>query len=60
MPALCASIECDYNYESTDSLVTGMSVSGLDVTITGDNLPTDYLSIEIANMECSASSASTT
>ena len=35
MPALCANLSCGYDYESTDALVTGMTVTGLNVVITG-------------------------
>ena len=59
MPALCASLECDYDYFETTALVTDMTVSGQTVTLTGTDLPIDdILMIEVSNMECVAGSTS--
>ena len=60
MPALCANLSCGYDYESTDALVTGMTVSGLNVVITGENFPVSDVTVYLANILCEASETTET
>jgi len=60
MPAVCANVYCNYEYQSTTALVTAISVSGLDVTITGVDLPEDFLYITFSNVICNSNSISAT
>ena len=56
MPALCTGLACDYTVETPTGLITGFSVSGLDVSITGTNLPTEPPSVRLANTDCAITS----
>ena len=61
MAALCAGLECNYDYFETTAMVTDMTVSGTNVVITGTGLTTDtLLLVEISNMECVTSSVTDT
>jgi hypothetical protein len=40
MAALCASLNCDYTYVDTDAEISGQTLEGSVLTITGVNLPT--------------------
>ena len=58
MPAICVGLKCDYQYEVPTGLVTGMSVSGLDVSLTGTNLPLNNLKVRVAQTNCEVTSNS--
>ena len=51
-PVLCGKLNCDYTYIEQQSLITGFSVSGLDVTISGTGLPLELSSVSIARVAC--------
>ena len=40
LPAICSEYKCGYTYTPASALITGFSLSGLTLTITGTNLPT--------------------
>lgn len=52
MPVLCVGTECGYSYQSTTALIQGMTVVGLDVQITGIDLPLDLTKVQMANQDC--------
>lgn len=60
MPALCKSTHCTYSYEELPSLITGFTVSGQDVQITGVDLPIDITRVSFSNQECTVTSSSLT
>ena len=50
MPALCKGGACSYQYASSVSMITGFTVTGQDVQITGTSLPVDDLtSVRVSN-----------
>lgn len=57
---VCPEFNCDYVYVDTASLITGQSLSGNDLTITGTGLPTSDVSVKIANSVCGTVTASAT
>ena len=60
-PALCATTECGYVYESTAALITGVAVTGTNVVLTGVSLPIDdIISIKFGQELCVTSSTSET
>ena len=56
--ALCINLDCDYTYEESSAVVTSMTVDGLEVTITGIDIPLETLEVEIGYTDCAVSSAS--
>lgn len=56
MPVLCKSTRCSYEYISSDILITGFTVSGLNVVIDGTNLPQTGLEVSISNQKCTIAS----
>ena len=50
--AACVGLQCDYQYEEPVGLVTGMTVNGLDVSITGSNLTLELVSVTLAMTDC--------
>lgn len=60
-PALCATTECGYVYETTDALITGVAVTGTNVVLTGVSFPVDdIISIKFGQELCVTSSTSET
>lgn len=60
-PALCATTECGYVYETTDALITGVAVTGTNVVLTGVSFPVDdIISITFGYELCVTSSTSDT
>jgi hypothetical protein len=57
---VCPEFNCGYVYVDTASLITGQSMSGDDLTITGTNLPTSNVSVKLSNSECGTVTASST
>jgi hypothetical protein len=55
MPALCASLSCDYTYEPVGAEITAMTVAGTSVVITGTSLTSTINSVTIAGMACAIS-----
>ena len=49
---VCPSFNCDYLYTSTSAVVTGQSLSGSTLTITGTGLPTADVKVKFSNAEC--------
>lgn len=45
-------MHCDYIYEEPIALVTGMSVVGLDVALTGTDLTEVLASVTLAETDC--------
>ena len=39
LPAVCATLDCGYTYVAASALVTDFSLTGLTLTINGNNLP---------------------
>lgn len=62
MPAVCASLDCDFTYIQPTSEVVDMQIADLDVSITGTDLPDglDLLSITIAKTDCEVQAISPT
>jgi hypothetical protein len=60
MPAVCANVACDYEYQSTTASITGFTFSDLQLTITGVALPQDYDYISFSDVLCDVSSSSET
>lgn len=62
MPAVCASVQCDFTYTEPTSEVDNMGISNLDLTITGIDLPTgdDLLSVKVAKTDCLVTASSDT
>lgn len=60
LPAVCASVKCDYELVEPSSTAESMTVSGLEVTITGTGLPTgeEIESITLSKTECEVSASS--
>jgi len=56
MPVLCKSTRCSYEYISSDILITGFTVTGLNVVIDGTNLPQTGLEVLISNQKCTVAS----
>ena len=52
LPAACTGLQCDYQYEEPIGLVTGMTVEGLNVSLTGSNLTLDLVSVTLAKTAC--------
>ena len=50
--ALCSSQDCGYLYEDPTSEITAMTVTDLNVSITGTLLPTDIQSVNIGYTDC--------
>lgn len=46
LEAACANVDCDYEYVTPAAEVTGFTVNGLDVTISGTSLPTESVTVE--------------
>ena len=46
--AICASLQCGYTYTGTPPLITGFSLNGLTLTITGTSLATTGVSVSFA------------
>jgi len=60
MPALCASLECDYTYEPVGAEVSSMTVTGTSVVITGTSLTSTISSVTIAGMACDVQTSDAT
>lgn len=60
LPAACANVDCDYEYVTTTSEITGFSVSGTSVTITGTDLPTTDITVEFGGATCGTISGDST
>ena len=50
--ALCASLSCGYVYEDSTAEITGMTVTDLDVSITGTGLSTTITSVKFGETDC--------
>jgi len=57
---VCPQFNCDYTYVSTTAMITGQSISGNTLTITGTNLPTTDIRVRLANSECGTITSSST
>ena len=49
---VCPEFNCDYVYVDTTALITGQTLSGDTLTITGTNLPTSDVAVGLANSQC--------
>lgn len=54
LPAACANVDCDYEYVTSTSEVTSQSLSSLDLTIGGTNLPTSDVTVYFGGAPCSS------
>lgn len=52
MPVLCAGTQCGFTYEAPLALITGMTTVGLDVQITGTDLPLEVTKVQMAFQDC--------
>ena len=52
MEAICVGLRCGYAYEEPPGLITGFTVDGLNVTITGENLPLDLIGVRLSQTNC--------
>ena len=59
MPAVCVNGNCDYEYIKSGPIISGMSFLGSQATITGTDLPTDFISLEIGFVPCIVSDSTT-
>ena len=59
LPAICTG-NCDYTYENPTGVINSMSVSGLQVTLTGTDLPIEIVSVKLAHTICEIDSNSAT
>jgi hypothetical protein len=50
--AVCASLNCNYNYVAPLAEITSFSYSGTTLTITGTNIPTTVNSVKFSNIDC--------
>jgi len=57
---VCPSFNCDYAYTATTSRITGQTLSGSTLTITGTNLPTAGIKVRIANVGCDVQTGTST
>lgn len=57
---VCPYFNCDYVYVDTTALITGQSISGNSLTITGTNLPVGATTVALANSVCGTVTATTT
>jgi len=57
---VCPEFNCEYVYVGATGLVTGQTLSGDDLTITGTNLPTSGVTVKLANSECGTVTATAT
>lgn len=55
-PVLCGKLNCGFEYVDQTSRITGFTVSGLDVTISGTDLPLEVTSVLIAQIVCTIDS----
>ena len=58
VPALCVGLACDFEYDTPDALITAYTISGTELTITGQFLPSDITMIEMAYIGCTVTSSS--
>jgi hypothetical protein len=58
--AACANLDCDYLYVDTTAQVTGQSLSGNTLTITGTDLPTDLLDVKLGDVGCGPTTGTST
>ena len=52
LPALCAGGNCDFSYEQRQPLITSYTLSGTSLSISGSNLPTTGLTVEMGYVPC--------
>lgn len=58
---VCPEFNCDYAYFEPTGVITGQSLTnGVDLVITGTNLPTENVAVRFANSECNSITASET
>lgn len=57
---VCPTLNCDYVYVDSTGVVTGQSISGDTLTITGTALPTSGVKVAFAHSVCGTVTASTT
>jgi hypothetical protein len=60
VPAACVNLNCDYLYRTSSATVTGMSLAGNVLTVTGSNLPTKLIDVRLGEVGCGATSGSIT
>ena len=61
MVALCANLNCDFEYILSDASINDQMLSGTTLTVFGSNLPvTDDVKINLGPVECIPSSSSAT
>jgi hypothetical protein len=60
VPAACVNLNCDYLYTSSSAIVTGMSLSGNNLTVTGSNLPTKFMDVRLGEVGCGVTSGTKT
>jgi hypothetical protein len=56
MEAICTGLNCDYVYEEPAGLITGFTVDGDNVSIQGENLPLDIISVRLSQTNCDITS----
>jgi len=52
LEAVCANVDCNYEYVVASSEITAFTVTDLDVTITGTDLPESDLTVEFGGATC--------
>ena len=50
--AVCASLNCNYNYVAPIAQITSFSYSGTTLTITGTDIPSTVNSVKFSNIDC--------
>lgn len=60
IPAACAYDNCDYLYTDSPAEVTGQSLAGNVLTVTGVNLPTDLTDVKVGDVGCGPVTGSAT
>lgn len=57
---VCPNFNCDYTYVNPVGEITGQTLTGLDLVVQGTELPTESVSVKIANSKCVTVTATAT
>jgi hypothetical protein len=60
IPALCANLNCDYMYTTPSGAISGQSLTGNDLQVTGTSLSTSDISMQVGGVSCDDASGSDT
>jgi hypothetical protein len=60
LPAVCKGLACGYAYTDPQSEVTAVSLSGMEVSLTGTGLPTTDITVTIASEPCTVDMSTNT